>query len=65
MVGAPYNYLYGEVPPERGTFLIQASGIQKGKGFRYLKYLKGYGNLSFLSLKSEKGLTDQFMAVKM
>ena len=20
MVGAPYNYLYGEVPPERGTF---------------------------------------------
>ena len=30
-----------------------------------MKYLKGYGNLSFVSVKREKGLTDQFMAVKM
>ena len=26
-VGTPYDGLYGEAPPERGTYLFQASGI--------------------------------------
>ena len=26
-VGTPYDILYGEAPPERGTYLFQASGI--------------------------------------
>ena len=29
--GTPYNDLYGEAPPERGTFFVK-NGIQKGKG---------------------------------
>ena len=30
--GTPYNGLYVEAPPERGTF-FQASGITKGRDF--------------------------------
>ena len=37
--GTPYNGLYGEAPPERGTF-FQASGIGKGGQFHLLKYMK-------------------------
>ena len=35
----PYNALYGEAPPERGTF-FQASGIGKGRQFHLLNYMK-------------------------
>ena len=33
--GTPYNGLYGEAPPERGTFL-QAGGMKKGRDFTSL-----------------------------
>ena len=28
-VGTPYDGLYGEAPPERGTYVFQASGIKR------------------------------------
>ena len=31
VVGTPYDGLYGEAPPERGTF--QAFGVRKGRDF--------------------------------
>ena len=34
-MGTPHNGLYGEAPPERGTFV-------KGQGFHKLRYVKGY-----------------------
>ena len=37
--GTPYNGLYGEAPPERGTFL--GSRYMKGLAFHELKYRKG------------------------
>lgn len=33
--GAPYNGLYGEAPPKRGTF-FEALGIWKGRNFTSL-----------------------------
>ena len=47
--GTPYNGLYEEAPPERGTF----SGFkyEKGQGFHKLRYIKGWGNQSFRYLK--------------
>ena len=50
----PYNGLYGEAPPERGTFTCQASGIRiwnirKGREICHLGLWKGL-----------KGLTDEF-----
>ena len=38
--GAPYNGLYGEAPPKRGT-LFEALGIWKGRNFTSLSSLKG------------------------
>ena len=35
----PYNGLYGEAPPERGT--LSGFRYMKGKGFLLLKYMKG------------------------
>ena len=53
MGGSPYNGLYGEAPPERGTF----SGFRymKGKGFHSLQYMEVKGNLSFGSVEGPKG----------
>ena len=39
--GAPYNGLYGEAPPEMGTFLRLQVRDMKGYGFHLLKYMKG------------------------
>ena len=39
--GTPYNLLYWEAPPERGTYLRYI----KGKGFDELRYMEGKGNL--------------------
>ena len=47
--GNPYNGLYGEAPPERGTFFRLQ--VMKRYGFHELKYMKGSGNLSFRYLK--------------
>ena len=45
----PYNGLYGEAPPERGTlFRLQ---VYKRVGFHELNYMKGQENLSFRYLK--------------
>ena len=43
--GTPYNGLYGEVLPERGTF--SRLQVMKGQGFYLLKYMKWQENLSF------------------
>ena len=51
--GSPYNGLYGEAPPERGTFFRLEVYI-KGKEFYELKYRKGLGKLTF---KYYKGLS--------
>ena len=45
--GTPYNGLYREAPP-------------KGVPFAGFRYIKGWGNLSFGSVKGPKGLTDEF-----
>ena len=42
--GTPYDGLYGEAPPERGTVLP----------FSDLRYMEGYGTLSFGSVKVPK-----------
>ena len=52
--GTPYNGLYGEAPPEKGTFfMLQVSGrvgsIWKGREICHLGLWKG-----------PKGLTDEF-----
>ena len=39
--GTPYNGLYGEAPPEMGTFLRLQVRDMKGYGFHLLKYMKG------------------------
>ena len=39
----PYNGLYGEAPPERGTFFRLQVSI-KGKGFHKFRYMKGREN---------------------
>ena len=50
--GTPYNGLYGEAPPEMGTFLRLQVRDMKGQGFHLLKYMKGQGDRSFRSVKS-------------
>ena len=49
----PYNGLYGEAPPERGTF--QAGGIQ---GLHELKYRKGLGKLSFRITRNSQNISN-------
>ena len=47
-VNTPYNGLYGEAPPERGTFFR----LQGGEGFCEVKvYERVEKNLSFWSVK--------------
>ena len=43
MRGTPYNGLYGEAAPERGTFFRLQ--IYKRVGFHKFRYMKGYKNL--------------------
>ena len=48
----PYNGLYGEAPPDRGTiFRLQ---VYETVWVYSLKYTKGYGVLSFGSVKEPK-----------
>ena len=56
--GDPYNGPYGEAPPKRKTlFRLQ---VYKRVGIYWLKYIKGYENLSFRSVKRPEGLTNAF-----
>ena len=59
-VGTPYDGLYGEALPERGTYLFQASGIWKGKDFTSWSIQKGREVCHLGLWKSSKGLTDEF-----
>ena len=47
--GTLYNGLYGEAPPERGTFFRLQ--VMTGYGIHELKYMKGQENLSNKQLK--------------
>ena len=48
--GTLYNGLYGEAPPERGTFFTLQ--VYERVGISLLEvYVKGWGNLSFRYLK--------------
>ena len=49
--GTPYNGLYGEAPPERGTFF--SLQVYKGVGVSLVdsKNMKAYGNLSLAFVK--------------
>ena len=49
--GTPYNGLYGEAPPEKGTFFRLQ--VYEGSGYTS-EYIKGLGNLSFGSVKGPK-----------
>ena len=56
--GDLYNGPYGEAPPKRKTlFRLQ---VYKRVGIYWLKYIKGYENLSFRSVKRPEGLTNAF-----
>ena len=56
--GNPYNGPYGEAPPKRKTlFRLQ---VYKRVGIYWLKYIKGYENLSLRSVKRPEGLTNAF-----
>ena len=48
--GTPYDGLYGELPPEWGIFfrLLQ---VHERVGISLLEVYKGYGNVSFESVK--------------
>ena len=47
--GTPYNGLYGEAPPERGTFFKLQ--LYKRVGIHKLTYIKGWRNRSFSYFK--------------
>ena len=56
--GNPYNGPYGEAPPKRKTlFRLQ---VYKRVGIYWLKYIKGYENLLFRSVRRLKGQTNAF-----
>ena len=61
--GTPYNGLYGEAPPERGTFL-RLQVYERGG----ISLVEAYGrvetNVIFGSKKVQKGKQMKFMAVK-
>ena len=57
-VDTPCNGPYGEALPKKKTlFTLQ---VYKRVGICWLKYIKGYENLSFRSIKRPKGLTNAF-----
>ena len=56
--GTPYNGLYGEAPPERGTFFRLQ--VYERVGIFLVEVYERVGNLSFGSVKGPKGLTDGF-----
>ena len=47
--GTPYDGLYGEAPPERGTFFRLQ--VYERVGISLVKYIKWLGNLLFGSVK--------------
>ena len=61
--GAPYNGLYWDVPPERGSFFtIQVNETIRISAFE--AYKSGQGNLSFRSVKPKRANSCIFMATK-
>ena len=58
----PYDILYGEAPPERGTLFRLK--VYERVGILLVDVYKRVGNLSFGSVKAPKGLTDEFCGFK-
>ena len=56
--GTPYNGLYGEAPPKRGTFFRPP--VYERVGNSLVEVYERVGNLSLGSVKGPKGLTDEF-----
>ena len=61
--GTPYNGLYGEAPPERGTFL-RLQVYERGGISLVEVYGRVETNVIFGSKKVQKGKQMKFMAVK-
>ena len=57
-----YNGLYGMAPPKRGSFFRLQ--VYERVGISQVKNIKGEGNMSFLSVKRPKRLTDAFYGCK-
>ena len=60
--GTPYDSLFGEAPPERGTLFRLK--VYERVGVLLVDVYKRVGNLSFGSVKAPKGLTDEFYGIK-
>ena len=60
--GTPYDSLFGEAPPERGTLFRLK--VYEREGILLVDVYKRVGNLSFGSVKAPKGLTDEFYGFK-
>ena len=58
----PYDSLYGEAPPERGTLFRLK--VYERVGILLVDVYIRVGNLSFGSVKAPKGLTDEFCGFK-
>ena len=58
----PYDSLYGEAPPERGTLFRLK--VYERVGILLVDVYIRVGNLSFGSVKALKGLTDEFYGFK-
>jgi len=59
-VNNPYNGLYGEAPPERGTFFRLQEFEKIEVALVEIRYRRRWGKLSFWLVKRLKGLTDAF-----
>ena len=57
-----YNGLYGMAPPKRSSFFRLQ--VYERVGISQVKNIKGEGNMSFLSVKRPKRLTDAFYGCK-
>ena len=58
----PFDSLYGEAPPERGTLFRLK--VYERVGILLVDVYIRVGNLSFGSVKAPKGLTDEFYGFK-
>ena len=60
--GTPYDSLFGEAPPGRGTLFRLK--VYERVGILLVEVYKRVRNVSFGSLKAPKGLTDEFCGFK-
>ena len=62
--GTPYNGLYGEAPPEMGTFLrLQGQGYER-VGISLVEVYERVGIISVSKKRVQKGQQMHFVAVK-